>query len=152
MAAQLDFLGQQRGARAAIFGALAGKARRGIGQQAGRLQCLWGCIGVSHQPSPRMNRGQWRQRRAATASDLVPFYGYDEWRAVKSTAPIKKFFAPVCDRAYCAAPFGTRPIRWNSSFGRIEMTLAIRFDKPKNAVIAAMSQMSSSEKPCSRRV
>jgi hypothetical protein len=26
--------------------------------------------------------------------------------------------------------------------------LAIRFDRPKNAVIAAMSQMSSSEKPC----
>jgi hypothetical protein len=32
--------------------------------------------------------------------------------------------------------------------GRIEVAFAIRFDRPKRAVIAAMSQASSSSKPC----
>ena len=32
--------------------------------------------------------------------------------------------------------------------GRMPVTLATRFDRPKKAVIAAMSQMSSSSKPC----
>ena len=45
---------------------------------------------------------------------------------------------------------GTRPIRKNSSFGRIAIMLAIRFDSAKKAAIAPMSQMSSSEKPCAR--
>lgn len=43
---------------------------------------------------------------------------------------------------------GTRPIRKNSSLGRIEIRLAIRFDKLKNAVIAPISQISSSSNPC----
>ena len=34
--------------------------------------------------------------------------------------------------------------------GRIEIRLAIRFDSAKNAAIAPMSQMSSSENPCAR--
>ena len=34
---------------------------------------------------------------------------------------------------------------------RIAATFAIRFDKPKNAVIAAMSQISSSSNPCACR-
>lgn len=46
---------------------------------------------------------------------------------------------------------GTLPIRKNSSLGRSDMALARRLDKPKNAVIAAMSQMSSSSKPWLRK-
>ena len=43
-----------------------------------------------------------------------------------------------------------RPITKNSSLGRMLMRFAIRFDIAKNAAIAPMSQMSSSEKPCAR--
>jgi hypothetical protein len=42
---------------------------------------------------------------------------------------------------------GTRPIRKNSAFGFMPAKLARRLLMPKNAVIEAMSQMSSSSKP-----
>ena len=38
--------------------------------------------------------------------------------------------------------FGTRPSKWNSSFGRIEIMFAIRFDSAKNAAMAPMSHAS----------
>jgi hypothetical protein len=57
------------------------------------------------------------------------------------------------ERRRCDSPaqdFGSLPIRKNSSFGRIDVMFANRFDIAKNAATAPMSQMSSSEKPCSR--
>lgn len=67
-----------------------------------------------------------------------------QWRELCKTAGL------VIGRLDATYFLGTRPIRKNSSFGRIEITFAIRFDSPKKAVIAAISQMSSSLKPCAR--
>ncbi len=43
-----------------------------------------------------------------------------------------------------------RAMAWYSSFGRMSIAAATRFDMLKNAAVEAMSQMSRSEKPASR--
>ena len=50
---------------------------------------------------------------------------------------------------YCVVAHGAllRIYEKNPSFGRIDVKLAIRFDRPKRAVMPAMSQASSSLKP-----
>lgn len=64
-----------------------------------------------------------------------------------SAAPDRRALVAIKSRATYFLSRGTLPMRKNSALGCMPLKLAMRLLNPKKAVMAAMSQMSSSSKP-----
>lgn len=131
----------QAGLTPSGFLALAGLAAAGQGQGAAPVSS---CMAVRYGASCSSGH---------SASTLP------SGRATKPSSdtvmPAMTVVAGLLDRATAlrltaGQPRGSRPMRKNSSLGTRRITCAIRLDMAKNAVMAAMSQIASSSKPCSR--
>ena len=100
-------------------------------------------------------------RRPQTKPSLAPMAGHrspssttiaSQKRRSCKTLSIAAAPAMGLSPVVLATPSARAPSDSTRHSCRIEITFTIRFERPKNAVVAAISQVSSSEKPCERRV